>query len=68
MTAALRLLALLQSIGSTVALAAAVDALGTAAGQRDPLALVMAVCAAIVAAGGYLTAVLTYPSPTMEAP
>jgi len=66
-TAALRLAAIGQTLGSTLALAVAMDALAA----RDPLALLFAVCAAIVAACGYLTAALTYPpadEPAPEAP
>lgn len=62
MTAALRLLALLQTLGSTLALAVAVDALAA----RDPLAILFAVLAAVVAVCGYLTATLSYPTPADE--
>ena len=62
MTAILRLAALLQTLGSTLALFVAVDALAA----RDPLALLFALAAAVVAACGYLTAYSTYPPPADE--
>jgi len=66
MTTTLRLLALLQTIASTLALCVAIDALDDAIAGEGWVVIVFSVCAAIVAACGYVVACMSYPAPADE--
>jgi|GEM_PF-6178770 len=66
MTTTLRLLSIVQTIASTVALCVAIDALADAIAGEGWVVIVFSVCAAIVASCGYVVACMSYPAPADE--